>query len=73
MGRVSLLLVSAIAQFTGLINNGVAAEPVSLAARGQPSVDLGYSIYQGSYDASSRVNSFKGYVSPIKFAIELFN
>ncbi|KAF2660787.1 alpha/beta-hydrolase [Lophiostoma macrostomum CBS 122681] len=38
----------------------LAAESVPLAARGAPSVDLGYAIYQGSYDANNSVNIFKG-------------
>jgi hypothetical protein len=67
MGRVSILLVSAIAQLTAL--TGVIAEPVHLSPRAAPTVDLGYAVYQGTYDANSQVNSFKGYVAllPIRF------
>lgn len=63
--RVSTLLLSVIAQLA-------VAEPipVELAARAAPSVDLGYAIYTGSYDATSKVNSFKGFVSSHNSRIE---
>ncbi|KAF2198193.1 alpha/beta-hydrolase [Delitschia confertaspora ATCC 74209] len=47
---------------------GVVAEPIPLAARAAitPTVDLGYSVYQGSYDNVSKINVFKGirYAAP---------
>jgi hypothetical protein len=40
----------------------VAAEPIpSIAARDTPTVDLGYGVYSGSYDATNNINVFKGY------------
>jgi len=40
----------------------VAAEPIpSIAARDTPTVDLGYEVYSGSYDAANNINAFKGY------------
>lgn len=41
---------------------GACAEPVPRAAKA-PSVDLGYAVYEGSYDANNSINVFKGYVS----------
>jgi hypothetical protein len=42
----------------------VAAEPIpSIATRDTPTVDLGYSVYSGSYDATNNINVFKGYDS----------
>jgi hypothetical protein len=42
------------------------AEPIpKLAARDAPTVDLGYSVYSGSFDATSNINAFKGYVQAI--------
>lgn len=39
------------------------AEPIPrLAARDAPTVDLGYSVYAGSYDAVNNINAFKGCV-----------
>jgi hypothetical protein len=39
------------------------AEPIPKpAARDAPTVDLGYSVYAGSYDAVNDINVFKGYV-----------
>ncbi|KAH7117727.1 Alpha/Beta hydrolase protein [Dendryphion nanum] len=62
-------LLSAIALLPSL--NGpirVVAEPIPFAARAAtaPSVDLGYSVYEGTLDANSGVNSFKGirYAAP---------
>lgn len=64
MGRVSVLLVSAIAQLAALGGVGVLAEPAPLLSRGAaPKVDLGYAVYQGAYDSASRLNVFKGYAS----------
>ena len=38
------------------------AEPIpNLAARDTPTVDLGYSVYSGTFDATSNINVFKGY------------
>jgi hypothetical protein len=68
--RVSMLLWSALAQLAAL--NGhiyVAAEPAALGARGLPTVDLGYSVYQGTYDSTSKLNIFKGYVSTTSTSI----
>ncbi|ORY18052.1 Alpha/Beta hydrolase protein [Clohesyomyces aquaticus] len=64
MKCVSSLLLSAIALLSS--HNGVAAEPIPLAARAPPTVDLGYSVYQGTYDEASKTNSFKGvrYAAP---------
>ncbi|EAT91291.1 carboxylic ester hydrolase [Parastagonospora nodorum] len=45
----------------------VAAEPIpSIAARDTPTVDLGYGVYSGSYDATNNINAFKGvrYAAP---------
>lgn len=37
------------------------AEPIpNLAARAAPTVDLGYSVYSGSLDATNNINVFKG-------------
>jgi hypothetical protein len=64
MKRVSALLgaIALLASPNGFW--GVAAEPIPvvLAARAAPSVDLGYAIYEGSYDAEHKVNSFKRYI-----------
>jgi hypothetical protein len=61
MKRVSTLLgaIALLASPNGF--SGVIAEPIPvvLAARTSPSVDLGYAIYEGSYDAEYKVNSFK--------------
>jgi hypothetical protein len=35
------------------------AEPVPRAAKA-PTVDLGYAVYEGSYDANTSINVFKG-------------
>lgn len=73
MRRVSILsVVALLASLNG--RTGVVAEPlpVALAARAVPSVDLGYAVYQGSYDADYKVNSFKGYVSRRARAIEAY-
>lgn len=52
------VLGSAIA---GALLTGVVAEPIpKIAARDSPTVDLGYSVYSGSYDAASGINAFKG-------------
>ena len=49
--------------FGALLSSPVLAEPIPLEARaGGPKVDLGYSIYEGSYDANSKLNTFKGYI-----------
>lgn len=60
--RVTIFLLSAIAQLTAFTSrSSVVAEPIPLAARAVPSVDLGYSTYQGTFDANYSVNIFKGY------------
>jgi len=43
---------------TALLAARVGAEPVAKA----PSVDLGYAVYEGRFDANSSINVFKGYV-----------
>ncbi|KAF2710840.1 alpha/beta-hydrolase [Pleomassaria siparia CBS 279.74] len=68
MKHVSTLL-SAIALLGTLKGNpGVAAEPIPRPPqkRAVPVVDLGYAVYQGAYDATYNVNSFKGvrYAAP---------
>ena len=57
-------LLHALALVTiGSLTTDVVAEPIPFDARAAaaPSVDLGYSVYQGTFDAASGVNSFKGY------------
>jgi len=42
----------------------VAAEPIpKLAARDAPTVDLGYSVYSGTFDATNNINAFKRYAT----------
>jgi hypothetical protein len=49
--------------FAGVVS---LAEPVpKLAVRDAPTVDLGYSVYSGSFDATNNINAFKGYVQAI--------
>lgn len=43
-----------------LLAVSVSAEPIPRAAK-LPTVDLGYAVYEGTFDNSSRINSFKGY------------
>lgn len=38
----------------------VAAEPIPRAAK-PPTVDLGYAVYEGTFDGNSSINAFKGY------------
>ncbi|KAF2268888.1 alpha/beta-hydrolase [Lojkania enalia] len=71
MKRVTSLLASAIAiaLLAGFDNgpSGVFAEPVPAAAkRAAPTVDLGYSVYAGSFSADYNMNIFKGirYAAP---------
>jgi hypothetical protein len=54
--RITRSLLGAAA----LLTSG-AAEPISLAARAVPTVDLGYSVYQGVYDGNYSLNIFKRY------------
>jgi hypothetical protein len=55
------VLGSAIA--SALLAGVSVAEPIpKFAARDTPTVDLGYSVYSGSYDAVNNMNAFKGYV-----------
>lgn len=61
------VLGSAIA--TALLAAGACAEPVPRAAK-TPTVDLGYAVYEGNYDANNSINVFKGYVSVYPIAIE---
>jgi hypothetical protein len=44
---------------TALLVAAACAEPVSRAVKA-PKVDLGYTIYQGSYDVNNSINIFKG-------------
>lgn len=46
---------------TALLAAGACGEPVPRAAKA-PTVDLGYSVYEGSYDANNSINIFKGFV-----------
>lgn len=39
----------------------VAAEPIPRAVKA-PTVDLGYAVYEGSFDANNSINAFKGCV-----------
>ena len=55
--RVAKMKVLAGAIASALLT-GVTASPI--AARDTPTVDLGYSVYSGSYDAASNINAFKG-------------
>ncbi|CAO2648598.1 Nn.00g078650.m01.CDS01 [Neocucurbitaria sp. VM-36] len=50
---------------TALLAAGACAEPVPRAAKA-PTVDLGYAVYEGSYDANNSINVFKGirYAAP---------
>ncbi|KAH7089535.1 Alpha/Beta hydrolase protein [Paraphoma chrysanthemicola] len=59
------VLGSAIA--SALLAGVSVAEPIpKLAPRDTPTVDLGYSVYSGSYDAVNNINAFKGirYAAP---------
>jgi hypothetical protein len=44
---------------TALLVAAACAEPVPRAVKA-PKVDLGYTVYEGSYDANSSLNVFKG-------------
>ncbi|KAH7392802.1 Alpha/Beta hydrolase protein [Pyrenochaeta sp. MPI-SDFR-AT-0127] len=57
------LLQGALA--TALLAAGACAEPVPRAAKA-PTVDLGYAVYEGSYDSNNSINVFKGirYAAP---------
>jgi hypothetical protein len=57
--RITRSLLGAAALLTSFTNG--AAEPISLAARAVPTVDLGYSVYQGVYDGNYSLNIFKRY------------
>jgi hypothetical protein len=49
---------------SALLAGACVAEPIpKITARDAPTVDLGYSVYSGSYDAASNINVFKGYGS----------
>jgi hypothetical protein len=57
---------------SALLAGVCAAEPIpSIAARDAPTVDLGYSVYSGSYDAANDINVFKGYGFSFFVTIEL--
>lgn len=46
---------------TALLAGVGAGEPIpNLAARDAPTVDLGYSVYSGKFDAASNINVFQG-------------
>lgn len=38
----------------------IAAEPIPRATKA-PTVDLGYAVYEGSFDGNNSINAFKGY------------
>ncbi|KAF2878212.1 Alpha/Beta hydrolase protein [Massariosphaeria phaeospora] len=66
MKRIANLIVSAVALLSPLNGKtGVGAEPIP-TARALPTIDLGYAIYEGAYDAGFDVNTFKGirYAAP---------
>lgn len=46
---------------TALLAGVTCGEPIpKLASRDTPTVDLGYSVYSGKYDAASNINAFQG-------------
>jgi hypothetical protein len=50
------------------------AEPIpQIVARDAPTVDLGYSVYSGSFDATNNINVFKGYVFRCRMNVEMSN
>ena len=67
MRLVTGLLHAIALIIVGLRTPHVVAEPIPFTSRATtpPSVDLGYSVYQGTFDAASGVNSFKGYGYPM--------
>jgi hypothetical protein len=57
-----------------LLAGASVAEPVpKIATRDTPTVDLGYSVYSGKYDAVNDINVFKGYGSECTDFVELQN
>jgi hypothetical protein len=42
-----------------LLAASVAAEPIPRAVK-PPTVNLGYAVYQGTFDGNSNINAFKG-------------
>lgn len=52
-------LVGAIALFGA---QGVVARPFTSRADAEPSVDLGYAVYEGTLDVTNGINVFKGSV-----------
>ena len=52
-----------------LLTATVAAEPIPRAVKA-PTVDLGYAVYEGSFDANNSINAFKGYGPTLVIAIE---
>lgn len=62
------VLGSAIA--TALLAAGACGEPIPRAAKA-PTVDLGYAVYEGSFDANNSINVFKGYVCIYSVIIDL--
>ena len=64
--RVAKGLLGAFALLNGWLG-GAVAEPVPRVKRAPPTVDLGYSVYQGIYDEVSAMNVFKGSVSQMYF------
>ena len=55
-----------------LLTVGTHTEPVSRAAKA-PKVDLGYAVYEGSYDANSSINVFKGQGAILHSVIDFEN
>lgn len=53
-----------VAFAAALVAAGAYAQPASstpASTSTAPSVDLGYAVYEGSYDANNSINVFKGY------------
>jgi hypothetical protein len=45
-----------------LLAVATSAEPIPRAVKA-PTVDLGYAVYEGSFDVNNSINAFKGYAS----------
>lgn len=59
---------------TSALLAGGLAEPIpKLATRDTPTIDLGYSVYSGTFDAKNNINVFKGYATGLSRAIEFKN
>lgn len=62
MVRAAFFNFAALAQLLAAGRVQGAVDTLHERATAGPIVDLGYGIYQGSYDEASGINSFKGYV-----------